>query len=179
MFVRVPNVSCRQELEEPTEEQISQAYQEESMQISTTLASIPRSRLVANTQSDASTSLLDLSGLVDLRAAHETLQAHHGVRNASREIAAAGVPHSINEPSEGNTGTPSEGDDKSEFRRARQQIIKQFYQLLRDADAEGERVGTGLHRSHIWTGANGNTANAEQVAECRTNQVRCFMDCRR
>jgi len=64
-----------------------------------------------------------------------------------------------------------EAEDKSDFKYARQQIVKQFYQLLRDADLEGERVGTGLHRNHVWAGPSGNSLNAEKVAEGRTKKV--------
>lgn len=55
---------------------------------------------------------------------------------------------------------------------AQQEIVRKFYQLLRDTDAEGERVGTGLHRSHIWTGGSGNALNAAKVAKSQTNAVR-------
>ena len=156
----------RQELEEPTDEEISHAYREESAQISATLASISRTQpFTINTRPNASTSLLNLSGLIELRAAHETLQARNGVRNLNRETAKMGISPSVE-------GVPDPVDNRSEFKHARQQIIKQFYQLLQDADAEGERIGTGLHRSHIWAGPSGNSLNAEKVAEGRTNKVR-------
>lgn len=159
-----PNTLRSQELEEPTTEQISQAYREESAWISTTLTSISRTRSsTANAQPNPSTSLFDLSGLVELRAAHETPQARNGVRNANCEAVVAGIPPSA--------GGSSEVDNRSDFKDARQRIIKQFYQLLRDAGVEDERVGTGLHRSHIWAGPSGNSLNAEKVAERRTNKV--------
>jgi len=162
---------CSQDLEEPTEEQISQAYNEDSARISAALATISRTQVLAiDTRPNAGTSLLDLSGLVELRAAHETLQAHNGVRNLNRDTTAVGVAHSAEAlPKSGVSG-------KSDFGSARQQIVKQFYQLLRDADAEGERVGTGLHRSHVWAGPSGNSLNAEKVAERRTTKV-CSLLC--
>lgn len=128
------------------------------------LASISRVQPSAvNTQQNHSTSLLDLSGLVDLRTAHETLQARNGVRNSTRETATTG----LSPTAEGSL----EVGNKPDFKHARQQIIKRFYQILRDADVEGERVGTGLHRSHVWAGPSGNSLNAEKVAEGRANKV--------
>jgi len=163
------NVLCSQELEEPTEEQISQAYNEESGQISSTLASISRTQFPAiDTQPRPSMSLLDLSGLVDLRVAHETLQARTGVQNSNREAKTTEASPST----ERSLGVDSDTRSGADFGGARQQIIKQFYQLLRDADAEGERVGTGLHRSHVWAGSSGNSLNAEKAAERRTTKVR-------
>lgn len=158
--------SHSQGLEEPTDEQIFQAHREESVRISATLLAIPRtqSSSATNAQSNSSSSLLEFSGLVELRAAHETLQARNGVRNSGREVTTTNVSSSA----EG----PSEVSNKSDFKHARQQIVKQFYQLLRDADAEGERVGTGLHRSHVWVGPSGNSLNAAKAAEGRTKTVR-------
>lgn len=141
------------------------AHHEESAQISAALASISRTQLsTVSTRPIASTSLLDLSGLVELRAAHETLQARNGVRNSNRVTTVTAVSPSVKES--------SEVDNESNFKHARQQIIKRFYQLLRDADVEGERVGTGLHRSHVWAGPSGNSLNAEKAAESRANKVR-------
>jgi hypothetical protein len=129
-------VSCSQELEEPTEEQVSQTCHEESAQISAALVSIPwtHSSSTLNVRPNTSMGLLDLSRLVELRATNETLQARNGVRNLNREVATAGSAEGL-----------LEVDNQSDFKHAQQQIIKQFYQLLQDADAEGERVGTGLH----------------------------------
>jgi hypothetical protein len=159
---RKANVLCSQELEEPTEEQISQTYCEESARISATLASIARTRSSStlNTRPNTSMGLLDLSGLVELRAAHETLQACNGVRNLNREVTITGSAEGL-----------SEADDQSDFKHARQQIVRQFYQLLRDADAEGERIGTGLHRNHVWAGPSGNSLNAEKAAESHASKV--------
>jgi len=166
------NTFRNRKLEEPTEEQIFQVHREESGQISSTLASISRTQFpTINTRPSPSMTLLDLSGLVDLRAAHETLQACTGVRNSNRESKTTGVSPPTEERS-------SEVDAQSgaDFGGARQQIIKQFYQLLRDANAEGERVGTGLHRSHVWAGISGNSLNAEKAAERRMTKV-CSLIC--
>jgi hypothetical protein len=152
--------SYSQGLEEPTDEQIFQAHREESARISATLLAIPRTQ---STSTINSWSNLDFSGLVELRAAHETLQARNGVRNSSRESTSTNLSPSPE-------GSPEAGD-RSDFKRARQQIVKQFYQLLRDANTEGERVGTGLHRNHVWVGLSGNSLNAEKAAEGRTKTV--------
>jgi hypothetical protein len=152
--------SHSQGLEEPTDEQIFQAQHEESARISATLLAITRA------QSSSTTNVwsnLDFSGLIELRAAHETLQARNGVRNSSHEATAT----SVSSPAEDQPQV----SNRSDFKHARQQIVKQFYQLLRDADVEGERVGTGLHRSHIWVGTSGNSLNAEKAAEARTRTV--------
>jgi len=93
---------------------------------------------------------IDLSELVRLRAIHQTAQARNGVRNSKKVSAATPQPQDISEP--------------SEFRNTQREIIQRFHQVLRDADAEGERVGTGLHRNAIWGTANGNTLNAETAA---------------
>ena len=159
-----PDITHSQELKEPTDDQICQAYREESTQISNVLAAIPRSHssaIHAQPNISVTRSLLDLLELIELRAAHETLQARNGVRNSDRE--ATNTKPSAEKP-------PQVGDETN-FKYARQQIVKQFYQLLRDADTEGERVGTGLHRSHVWVGPSGNSLNAEKAAQSRTKTV--------
>lgn len=124
-----------------------------------TLTSILRTAGGAvGTESGIGTNNIDFSELVKLRAAHETLQARNSVRNSTRATKSTEDAHSIDEP--------------SDFRQARKEIVQKFHQLLRDADAEKERVGTGLHRSHMWAGESGNALNAAKVAEDRAKEVR-------
>ena len=149
-------------MEGATDEEITHTYHKESQQISEVLASISHPKRPSNIiRSDTNTNELDLSELVVLRAAHKTEQARKGIRGS------IGIH-------EGTLETPpdlSQEVELSRSRSARQEIERKFYQLLRDADAEGERVGTGLHRSYIWSGGNGNALNAAKAAESRTNAV--------
>jgi hypothetical protein len=151
-----PHLSlASQKLKEPLAEEITQIYKEESTRISSTLSSI--SRIPLQTSDVSATNRIDLSELVRLRAAHQTVQARKGVRNSKRASE--------------TTLQPQEVDEFSEFRKARHEIVQRFHQLLRDADAEGERVGTGLHRKAVWNTSNGNTLNAEKAAAGRTRTV--------
>jgi len=144
--------------DDPTEDEIAQILHKESETVSATLTSIFRTAGgVVGGELGVDTIDLNLSKLVELRAAHETLQARNSVRNSSR--AAKSVED-----------TPSVSES-SDFGQARKEIIHKFHQVLRDADAEGERVGTGLHRNHIWAGESGNSLNAAKAAESRTNNV--------
>lgn len=156
--------SPSEEMEEVTDKEIIRTYRRESEQISDTLESISHLGKPSDaTGSNAGTNELDLSQLVTLRFLHETEQARKGVRGS-----AAGICED----------TPEVPSDQPRAVRlspngsARQEIVRKFYQLLRDTDAEGERVGTGLHRSHIWSGGSGNALNAAKAAESRTNAVR-------
>ena len=103
---------------------------------------------------------IDLSELVALRSIHETQQARKGVRRPT------GTENLTTDPD------PVQVVEVSRPTSARQEIVQKFYQLLRDADAEGERIGTGLHRSYVWSGSNGNALNAAKAAEARTKTVR-------
>lgn len=163
-----PDTAHSQELEEPTDDQICQVYHEESTQISNVLAAIPRTySSTIHAQPNTSASLLNFLELIDLRAAHETLQARNGVRNSDREEVTI----------KASAERSPEADEETSFKYARQQIVKRFYQLLRDADTEGERVGTGLHRSHVWAGPSGNSLNAEKAAKSRTKAVCSLLSC--
>jgi hypothetical protein len=145
-------------MDDPTEEEITKILRNESAHVSATLASISRStEPAAGGRPNTTTNDIDLSELVKLRAAHETLQARNGVRNSARAVNDTEEPHSVDQP--------------SDFKQARKEIIQKFHQLLRDADAEGERVGTGLHRNHNWVGESGNALNAAKAAEGRTSKV--------
>ena len=150
-------------MEEVTEEEIAHVYHRESEQISEALESVsqlgkPNGTAGSNVTTNDE---LDLSELVRLRTAHETEQARKGVQGS------AGIGDDTSEVTSGKPQVAGPSPSGS----ARQEIVRKFYQLLRDADAEGERVGTGLHRSHIWSGNNGNALNAVKAAESRTSAV--------
>ena len=146
-------------MDDPTDEDITVILRNESAHVIDTLASISCSvEHAAGGRPNTTINDIDLSRLVELRAAHETLRARNGVRNSTTR-AAKGTEESRSV------------DGPSDLEQARKEIIKKFHQLLRDADAEGERVGTGLHRSYNWVGGNGNTVNAAKAAESRTNEV--------
>lgn len=148
--------------DDPTEEQITQILRKESKYVSTTLASIPRrAEAIAGSRLDTGTNNVDLSKLVELRTAHETSQARNSVRSSTK------AAKSAEEAEEASIV-----DEPSNFVLARKEIIQKFHQLLRDADVEEERVGTGLHRNHVWIGESGNAANAANAAESRMNKVR-------
>ena len=144
--------------DDPTEEEIAKILHRESETVSGTLTSILRTSGGA-VGSGLGVGIIDLnlSKLVELRAVHETLQARNSVRNSTRAAKNTEETLSVNEP--------------SDFGQARKEIIHKFHQVLRDADAEGERVGTGLHRNRIWVGESGNALNAAKAAESRTNKV--------
>jgi len=145
-------------MDDPTEEEIARILRKETSHVSATLTSISRTgEPTVSPDRPTTTSDIDLSGLVELRVAHETLQARNSARNSKRIAKEMEGDRSVTGP--------------SEFGRARREIVLRFHQLLRDADAEGERVGTGLHRNYNWTGGNGNALNAEKAAESRANQV--------
>jgi len=151
-------------MDNPTEEEIAQILRRESVSVSATLTSISRTAGgVVGGKLDIDVIDHNLSKLVELRAAHETLQARNSVRNSARAAKSTEEIRSIDEP--------------SDFAQARKEIIHKFHQVLRNADAEGERVGTGLHRNRIWVGESGNTLNAAKAAESRTNKV-CNLFCR-
>lgn len=144
---------------DPTEEDITQVLYKESTHISATLASISRTtHVTTSTGPNPDINDINLSGLVELRAAHETLRAQGCTRSSTRAIRTTGAPHSIESPSEA-------------LKKAWKEIVERFHQLLRDAGPEGERVGTGLHRTHIWAGESGNALNAAKAAESRTNKA--------
>lgn len=149
-------------MEEATDEEIARAHHRESEQISEILGSISHHERPSNViQLNAGVTEIDLSELVVLRSAHETEQARKGIRGS------AGIHEDALEP----PPDPSQVAEPSHCVSARQEILCKFYQLLQEANAEGERVGTGLHRSHNWSGGNGNALNAAKVAESRTNTV--------
>jgi len=102
-------------------------------------------------------SRIDLSELVRLRTIHQTTQACNGVHNSKKAPATTSQHQEVGKP--------------SEFQNTQHEIIQRFHQLLRDADAKGEWVGTGLHRSAIWGTTKGNTLNAEKVAAGRASKV--------
>jgi hypothetical protein len=150
-------------MEEATDEEIAHMCRKESEQISEVLESIPHLRKPSDAiQLNTEVSELDLSELVALRSAHETEQARKGVRGST----------GIREGTLKTLSNLSQGIGLSRSGGAWQEIVRKFYQLLQDADAEGERVGTGLHRSHVWSEGNGNALNAAKVAEGRTKAVR-------
>ena len=149
-------------MEEVTDEEVTHIYHRESEWISEALESASQLGNPNNTMgSNASTNELDLSKLAALRTVHETEQACKGVRGS------AGICEDTPEMPSGQPQVAGLSPSGS----ARQEIVRKFYQL-RDADAEGERVGTGLHCSHIWSGGNGNALNAAKAAESRTSAVR-------
>lgn len=148
---------------EATDEEITRTYHQESEYISQALGSVSHFREPDNaTKSTTDPNELDLSELVALRSAHETEQARKGVRGST------GIYRDTLEMS----SDPPQAAEVSHSGSARQEIVRKFYQLLRDADAEGERVGTGLHRSYVWSGGNGNALNAAKAAESWTRTVR-------
>jgi hypothetical protein len=133
---------------------MAHAYHAESECIAEHLTSISHVKKPIDTVGKGE---IDLSELVALRSIHETQQARKGVRRPT-----------------GTTDLKTDPDpvEVSRPTSARQEIVRKFYQLLRDADEEGERIGTGLHRSHVWSGSNGNSLNAAKAAEARTETVR-------
>ena len=144
--------------DDPTDEEITKILRKESAYVAATLASISRTaRTITNNGPDIGTNDINLSELVELRAEHETLQAQKITRNSTQAV-------------KGTEETQPVGES-SDFKQARKEIVQKFHQLLRDADAEGERVGTGLHRNRVWTGEGGNALNAAKAAESRTNKV--------
>jgi len=150
-------------MEEATDEEIVHTCRRESDHISELLESISYLGKPSKTFGlTANASELDLSELVAIRSAHETEQARKGVRGSTR----------IHEDALKTPSDPPQAAGLSRGGSARQEIMRKFYQLLRDAEAEGERVGTGLHRSHVWSGGSGNALNAAKAAESRTDTVR-------
>jgi hypothetical protein len=116
---------------------------------------------VDTARSNAIASDFDLSQLAALRSIHKTEQARKGIRCFGETY----------EGLETSSVGPSQVVTLSQCGSARAEIACKFYQLLRDADAEGERVGTGLHQTHVWTASNGNSLNAAKAAETRMNVV--------
>lgn len=115
-------------MEEATDEEITHVCQRESEQISEALNSISCPRKPNNTtRLNTDTAKLDLSELVVLRSAHKMEQVRKGVwgSTTTREDTFE-TPSSLPQV----TGLSHGGG-------ARQEIVCKFYQLIRDADAEG------------------------------------------
>ena len=104
----------RDNIDNPTEEEIAKILCNKSAHVSATLASILQSTEPAvGGKPTPTTNDINLSELVKLRAIHETLQAQNGVCNSTWAANGTEETHSVNEP--------------SDFKQARKEIIQKFH----------------------------------------------------